>query len=272
MVISLLSRGFRGTIHMLSRHGLLPQQHTKNTRCRPFQSPKFPKTARGLLRLVRKSILAAEGQGDDWRSVIDSLRSLTPTIWQSLSRKEQSRFLRHLRPYWDTHRHRIAPEIGEILQYQLGNGRVQMHAGRITGFEEASTGVQITYGDHKTQKTQRLQVDHVINCTGPQTDCRKIDSPLLSNLLRQGLVRPDPLLLGLDCSHEGALIDTEGVPSGSLFAVGPSPKGSLWESVAVPELRAQANDLAILLAAQDDQLYEGSFDVDTASPCSSAVS
>jgi len=59
-------------------------------------------------------------------------------------------------------------------------------------------------------------------------------------LLARGMVRPDPLFLGLDVSTEGALIDQDGTASDSLYTVGPARKGGLWESTAVPELRQQA--------------------------------
>jgi uncharacterized NAD(P)/FAD-binding protein YdhS len=255
VVLSLRSRGFHGTIHMLSRHGLLPQQHTKTPSFRPMWTAEFPRTARGLVRLVRKTIRTAEHHGHDWRCVIDSLRSQTPAIWHSFSLRERSRFLRHLRAYWDAHRHRIAPEIGKVLDYQIRTGQVQMHAGRIIGFEETAEGAVITYRERSSQKLTRLPVNHVINCTGPEGNCRKLESPLLASLLLQGLTRPDPLHLGLDCTEQGALINREGVASDFLFTIGPSRKGILWESVAVPELREQASDLASLLAARRDHSY-----------------
>jgi uncharacterized NAD(P)/FAD-binding protein YdhS len=83
----------------------------------------------------------------------------------------------------------------------------------------------------------------VINCTAPETDCRRLGDPLISNLLARGMVRPDPLFLGLDVSADGALIDQDGTTSDSLYALGPARKGSLWESTAVPEIREQARRL-----------------------------
>ena len=60
----------------------------------------------------------------------------------------------------------------------------------------------------------------------------------------QGLARPDPLFLGLDVDPQGALIDYKGKPSPSLFTIGPTRKGQLWETTAVPEIRQQAEHLA----------------------------
>ena len=96
----------------------------------------------------------------------------------------------------------------------------------------------------------KLRVDRVINCTGPDGDFRRVDSPLLADLFQKGLARPDELFLGLDVAEDGALIDGRGKRSDSLFALGPLRKGSLWESIAVPELRVQIAELAALLVAQ----------------------
>ena len=82
---------------------------------------------------------------------------------------------------------------------------------------------------------------------GPETDCRKLNHPLVNDLLSQGLVRPDPLRLGLDVAEDGAVIDAEGVASNLIYAVGPARKGRLWETTAVPEIRRQIAELAPLL-------------------------
>ena len=252
MVLALRERGFRGTIHLLSRHGLLPQKHRKEDSRSPwplFWGIHSPRTARGLARLVREQINTAEAQGGDWRDVIDSLRSCTSAIWQSLPLAEQRRFLRHLRPYWDSHRHRVAPQIATILDYQIINGKIQSHAGRITEYCESESGIDVTYRDRKTGAVKRLRVDHVINCTGPESDCRKLASPLLADLMSRGVIRPDSLALGLDTAESGALIDRTSQPSDFLYTAGPARKGSLWESIAVPELRVQVAQLASLLVA-----------------------
>jgi uncharacterized NAD(P)/FAD-binding protein YdhS len=74
-----------------------------------------------------------------------------------------------------------------------------------------------------------------------------VSSPLLSDLIANGLVRPDELGLGLDVAENGAVIDAQGSPSNSLYAIGPLRKAKLYESIAVPELRVQVAELANLL-------------------------
>jgi|HubBroStandDraft_6_1064221.scaffolds.fasta_scaffold335307_2 uncharacterized NAD(P)/FAD-binding protein YdhS len=116
-----------------------------------------------------------------------------------------------------------------------------------TRYEEDPDGVDVTYRNRKTVTIERLRVMRVINCTGPEVDCRRIENLLLNNLLRQKLIRPDPLFLGLDTSEHGALVDAHGEPSDFLYTIGPSRKGSLWETTAVPEIRVQASRMSTLL-------------------------
>jgi uncharacterized NAD(P)/FAD-binding protein YdhS len=242
--IALRERGFTGAIHMLSRHGFLPQPHKAADPWPAFWDDAAPRTARGLLRLIRNQVRQTPTPADDWRAVIDSLRPSTQKIWQLLPPKEQRRFLRHLRTYWDVHRHRVAPQIGNTMTAEMDQHTIQLHAGRITEYREDEDGVTVTYRNRGDGESKRLQVGRVINCTGPDGDFRRMNDPLLNNLLRQELVRPDPLFLGLETAPDGALIAADGKSSSLLYTLGPLRKGTLWESTAVPELRVQAAELA----------------------------
>jgi|HubBroStandDraft_1064217.scaffolds.fasta_scaffold00203_4 uncharacterized NAD(P)/FAD-binding protein YdhS/rhodanese-related sulfurtransferase len=255
VTISLRQHGFRGTIHILSRRGLLPQTHKAAAVWPPFWDGQSPRTVRGLLRLIRTQVEAAEKAGSGWRAVIDSLRPFTQEIWRSLSLTERRRFLRHVRPYWDVHRHRVAPAIGVRLASQMQDGQIKIHAGHIKEYVEDIDGIDVTYRDRESGQLERMRADRVINCTGPESDCRKVDDPLLTNLMRQKLARPDSLFLGLDVSPDGALIDVYGAPSNLLYAIGPVRKGSLWETIAVPELRVQVSELSRLLQIESREEF-----------------
>jgi uncharacterized NAD(P)/FAD-binding protein YdhS len=272
VAVALRARQFKGAIHILSRHGLLPKGHKMPASRTPIRGvASFPRTTLELMRAVRTHIQAAEMQGRDWRSVIDSLRPVAQQIWLSLPRKEQRRFLRHVRPYWEAHRHRLAPEIDALLASQMSSGQIQIHGGRITAYHENADGVEITYRDRKSGKLESLLVDRVFNCTGPEVDCRKVDDPFLKNLLRQKLARPDSLFLGLEVSDEGALIDGDGRVSDFLYAVGPLRKGSLWETTAVPEIRDQISKLTGLLVSSCEQKNSALPDLEQAAVTSGAL-
>ena len=259
VAISLRSRGFLGKMHMLSRHGLLPQTHKPAGQWVARWDHRPTRRVRSLLRLIRTEVAKAEKQNGDWRVVIDSLRPFTQSIWRLLPQEERRRFLRHLRAYWDVHRHRVAPEIGRLLETEIAQGRLEIHSGRITEYRENSDSVEIGFRDRGQDESKKLCVDYVINCTGPDDNCRRVNSPLLSDLSNRKLVRPDPLFLGLDTADNAALLDVCGVPSDFLYAVGPLRKGSLWETIAVPEIRVQVAELASHLLSRFEQRYAGNF-------------
>ncbi|MFN3428594.1 MAG: FAD/NAD(P)-binding protein, partial [Candidatus Sericytochromatia bacterium] len=241
--LSLATRGHRGHIHLLSRQGRLPHVHVPGLSPRPAVLPAPPYTATGLLAWVREQVRAAEAAGLDWRQTVDGLRPHLQGLWRGLSHGERRRFLRHARPYWEVHRHRMAPEVAGAIGRLRESGQLTLHAGRVEAYEEGPTGVSVRVrlrgGGHAI-----VSVARVVNCTGPEADFRKKRHPLVANLLERGLVRPDALGMGIEVGDDGAVLDAQGAPSTNLFALGPVRKGGLWETTAVPELRAQASALA----------------------------
>jgi uncharacterized NAD(P)/FAD-binding protein YdhS len=236
VALSLVSRGHRGPLVALSRRGLLPRAHAPAAPPKRWLPADAPHTARGLLRRLRDEI----GARGDWRAVFDGLRPDLQALWQGLPQAERARLLRHARPWWDVHRHRMAPAIARRVEDLLAEGRLRVLAGRALGWHDGRLRVCLRGG----HALLAIPADRVVDCTGPETDCERTRDPLLRSLLDQGLARPDPLRLGLDVTPEGALI---GPASGRLFAVGPLTRAALWEITAVPEIRRQAAALALRL-------------------------
>jgi len=245
MVVSLHSRHHQGKIYAVSRRGLLPLTHRSTKPYPAFLTPDTaPKTIRDLLRCIRSEVQTAAQQGYDWRSAIDSLRPITQQLWQQLGRVEQQRFLRHATPYWDVHRHRIAPEMGDVVREMLESGQLTITAGRIQDYQAAPDGVAVTVRDRQTQTNRVLQVSRAVNCTGVQIDYRQLPQSPIANLRAQGLIRPNEIGLGLDTAADGAVLDARGNRSSRLYTLGTPRRGDLWETIAVPELREQARALA----------------------------
>jgi uncharacterized NAD(P)/FAD-binding protein YdhS len=249
-VITLEDRGFRGTIYMLSRRGLLPAVHTHEPAWPTEWTNDLPTSTRQLVVEVRNQIRLAAGLQASWRPVIDSLRPATQRIWKSMDTPERKRFLRHVRCFWEVHRHRVAPEVGRLLDELRQNGRLVLQAGRVIGCIDRDGFAEVTYQKRETTTTRVLRVARIVNCTGHETDVRRVDSRIVKSLLDNDLARVDAGLLGLDVTDEGAMIDGMGCPSKSLFALGSARKGLLWESTAVPEIRVQAQHLAERLAEE----------------------
>ncbi|MEH2051951.1 FAD/NAD(P)-binding protein [Nostoc sp.] len=245
MVVSLHSRNHRGKIYAVSRRGLFPLPHQSTKPYPAFLTPDTaPKTVRGLLRRIRREVQTAVVQGYNWRSVIDSLRPITQQLWQQLPRVEQKRLLRHATPYWDVHRHRIAPEIGKVVQAMLDSGQLTITAGRIQDYQTTPDAVAVTVRQRQTQGNQVLQVSRVVNCTGVQANYQRSPQSLIANLRTQGLIHPNDIGLGLDTAPDGAVLDAQGKRSSLFYTLGTPRKGNLWETIAVPELREQAQVLA----------------------------
>ena len=245
MVLSLHARQHRGKIYAVSRRGLFPQKHQP---AQPYPNSltpdTFPTTVRGWLHWLRTEVEIAASQGYDWRSLIDSLRPHTQKIWQKLPKVEQRRFLRHLTPYWDVHRHRIAPKVGDVITEMLDSSQLTISAGRIREYQALPDGVAVTISGRKTQTNHILQVRRVVNCTGVAADYRHSPHPLITNLRSERLIRPNVIGLGLDTDSQGTLYEADGMVSSLLYTLGTPRKGDLWETIAVPELRGQAQALS----------------------------
>lgn len=250
-ILALRAKGFRGTITMLSRHGILPNAHTsRGGNWSKSWTTSLPAALRPLLSMVRKEIRKAVISGSRWQDVFDSLRPASQRIWRSLSPEDQKRFLRHVRPYWESHRHRIPPEVYSNLEDWIGKGELRILAGRLSGYQENNAGAQVIFQDRHTGTTETLQVDRVINCTGNNTTARLAETALFKSFIESGAVRIDRLKLGLDVAENGALLDSAGQASSRLFAIGPLQRGCFWETTAVPEIRSQAANLALHLLPQ----------------------
>lgn len=252
IAIALRDMDHRGEIHALSRRGLLPQPHRVSKKPPPnHDRPKgldsWERTAAGLCRALRAEVKSAARNKVNWREVITSVRADTPALWQSLSHAERGRFLRHLRPFWETHRHRAAPAIFDAVQAMIQAKRLKILAARIIGYEENEHFVGVRIRKRGQSAIEHLRVARIINCTGPDTDLARVRDPLIQSLRASGLIRPDALGLGLDTDQHGALIDDAGRASQRLFLVGPLRKGQLWENTAVPELRIEAAAMSLRL-------------------------
>ncbi|MEJ0016688.1 MAG: FAD/NAD(P)-binding protein [Acetobacteraceae bacterium] len=241
-VVTLLDQGHRGPIHAVSRRGLLPRPHAPAGP--PRSLPPLPTCLGALTRLVRAE---AEQAGDAWRGVIDALRPATQAAWQALTIEERGRFLRHLRPWWDVHRHRTPQAIAERIDAARAAGQLQVHAGRITGCATAGAALDLRLR-RRDGTTGTLRVARVVNCTGPCTDVTRSADPLLRALLQDGLVQPDSCHLGLQTTDAGAVVGRDGEASTTLFALGPLTRGMFWEVTAIPDIRRQCEALAQHLA------------------------
>jgi uncharacterized NAD(P)/FAD-binding protein YdhS len=248
-VISLLDRGHKGRIVAVSRRGLLPRLHLSagiDDLPRPWQfdAPPTGHNVLRLLRQIRAACREAAVQGQDWHVVIDGLRSHTQRLWQEMPTAERARFLRHLRPWWDVHRHRSATRAMARILEAIQRRQLMVVAGRIESMVPAADHLSIVVRPRGKDGRMTLNAQRVLDCTALTPDLSKLELPLLRDLIAGGGARADALGLGLDVAPTGALIDARGKAAKDLFAVGPITRGTFWEITAVPDIRVACEALA----------------------------
>ena len=242
MVIWLQARGWRGRAKALSRRGLKPRAHA----ARPdTPTPPTPGLGSGpaSARLAEGRRLAG---ADDWRGVMEGLRPLTADLWAEADTATRARFVRHLRPWWDVHRHRIADSIAAALGALEAAGRLTIVAGRIRRIDQGADGVTLDWTPRHGPARAPITGRWLIDCSGPGHD--PAEDPLTGPLIASGRARLDALRLGLDLDADGRVLAADGRPDPRLFVLGPPARAAFWETVAVPDIRKRVEDVAAALA------------------------
>jgi uncharacterized NAD(P)/FAD-binding protein YdhS len=238
--------GFRGRAIVVSRRGQLPRAHAaKGVIPQAIQVPQFRRLS-SLTAAVRIACEAAEAHGSPWQGIVNGLRASLQTIWQSLPVEDQARFLRHVRPFWDAHRHRLPIEVHASLQAEFEAGRAQLLQARVMDVVRTGDHFRLRLKHRASQLVEILESDLAFDCSGHAAD---LNLPLIQDLIAQGLARPDRHRLGLAIERNGQIQGADGCSTRGLFALGPLGQGSLWEITAVPEIVTQCDAAAVAIAA-----------------------
>ena len=244
LAIDLSAKNFGGELTVLSRRGLLPQPHRAHGAVH-FKTdwPEVQnKSPRLILRLLRE--FGLKHPDADWRDGIASIRDVTSAIWIHWSSKQRRQFLRHLRSFWDVHRHRCAPYVHRQIQGLLNQGALVLTKGRTSGVAVNKDGVHVNLALKGGLVTEELgPFDAVFNCTGPSVGIGANAHPFLKQLANQGLIKSDDLNLGIEVADD-YMVNAQC----RIHYIGPMLRASLWEVIAVPELRVHAKKLAGLIA------------------------
>lgn len=243
VVLALRARGFGGRIVAMSRRGLLPHPHAAAAPPPDPLDERPRETGSALLRRVR-----ARARAIGWRAAIDELRRFTQDMWRAGDDRERARFLRHLRPWWDIHRHRLAPSVSDAIGALRDSGALTVCGGRIVATGRDGDALAVTWRPRSAEATETLRVARMINCTGPQGDLLRAEEPLLRALVTRGTLRPDSLRIGIDVDAQSRTIAADGSSNAWLYALGPMTRGAFWEIVAVPDIRVQSWSVARRLA------------------------
>jgi uncharacterized NAD(P)/FAD-binding protein YdhS len=238
IAVTLTSAHPRTVVHAVSRHGLLPHPHPTGVPATSAPAPGPPGdlgSVRDLLRFARQRVAA----GTQWHEFVDHLRPHTSALWQRLDDREKRRFLDRVNRFWDVHRHRAAPETDSRVRRLRAAGRLMVHRGRVGSARRVTGGYEVDLVS--TPPRQRpIVAGWVVNATGfPGTP----QDPLIGQLVADGIASHDAVGLGVATDGEGRLCSPDGVRR-PVFTLGALRRGELFESTAIPEIRAQAAAIA----------------------------
>ncbi|OAM77124.1 FAD/NAD(P)-binding protein [Devosia elaeis] len=250
--VSLSDARHTGPITVVSRNGLVPRGHL-DVAPLDIDAAVIPFGAglASLTRWFRSLIRAAESQGQDWRSAVDGLRPYNQRLWQSWPEREKRQFLRHVRPWWNTHRHRLPPELQEGLLRSIASGQVKLVAAEFIDIERADDKVRAIIRPRSTSLRQVMDVARVYDCGGVTVDVRASANPVIQHVIRTGMARPDAMRIGLDVDEHCALIGADGAVSRRIHVVGPLTRGRFFEIEAIPDIRVQSAALAQTILHQE---------------------
>jgi uncharacterized NAD(P)/FAD-binding protein YdhS len=242
IVLGLIVRKFRGKVTMLSRRGVFPLPHDLTHQAISITVPENY-SPRKMLLWVR--YLMRKNPAVPWSVIIDGLRPYTQKIWLQWIVSDKQYFLKKIRPYWEIARHRIPSASSERLNNMMEKGQLVLKKGTIEEASVSSNGIEILYRSESGLNSQVFQ--KVINCTGPESNYRKVRFPIIVDLIARGKVKIDELGLGIKCTPEGSIINDQGEVEQGIWCIGPMRKAVLWETTALRELREQSSALAAMM-------------------------
>lgn len=246
IIASLVARGHRGPILALSRHGLLARKAGPAGVPPGLDLATWPKASLAqYLKQIRAEIARTEAQGLSWRGVFTALRVQSEHLWSRLAPADQRRFLRHLKAFYDVHRYRMTPETYELIEAAQARGQVEIFAAHLVGAEATATGFDAIIRRRGARADEHVAVAAIVNCTGPKQRLAADPATFLGALIAAGIVRVDPLGLGLAVDHDFRA--TGGAPN--VYAIGPLTRERFGDTYGAPEIQLHAERLARQLAA-----------------------
>ncbi|HEV7309190.1 FAD/NAD(P)-binding protein [Ensifer sp.] len=241
-LLQLRDNGFAGEITIVSRHGFLPQPHTRLAAAPTFPVEPMPTRLGDIVRFVRQACEEAEAAGLGWQAAMNGLRRRARSLWQALPQEEKHRFNRHLRSIYDSHRNRLPAPLYLRLRQELTDGRTVLRKG--WAGRRRAEGLMVRWAG-ESQETL-LAADQVIDCRCSAPD---LGASLMQSLFAGGLAEPDELGLGIAVSPAGEVL-VGGQRTRNLYAIGPLGVGSLPDIDLVPEIVTQSYAAARLIATR----------------------
>nr|MBI1230530.1 hypothetical protein [Cytophagales bacterium] len=178
--------------------------------------------------LLEQDIRIAEDGGDAFINILYDMRYEESQVWDWLSIEEKQRFKKWLGPYWTVTRYGMplinARRLADL--FQKGKLEVNFPMRDVT-FDETKQRFLLQFADVWCDEREFL-----INATGPSKNVEKMQSVLIQNLLKKGIIEAYPVGgIVVDPSKMEVISSKERVKN--LYAVGHICNGLLLDVNAV---------------------------------------
>ncbi|MFD1333072.1 hypothetical protein ACFQ4O_13790, partial [Methylopila musalis] len=176
-----------------------------------------------------------EAQGAPWQRVLDAVRTQGPAIWAALPVSERRRVVRRLRPFWDVHRFRVAPQVEAAITRGAVSGKVRIFKAEPVKVEAGETGVAVTLR-LGPDRFEVVTVDAVVLATGPAHRSLLEADAFARGLAELGLITLDEVGLGLAADPRSRAIGADGASDRPLWIAGPLARAAFGELMGLPEV------------------------------------
>ena len=263
VVASLTMRGHRGPILAFSRRGLLsrPQSPVPHEPVGDFTRDALG-TAHGLVRRIRREIAEGARRGVPWQAVVDAVRRDGREVWRRLDDGQRALLLRHVRPYWEVHRYRVAPQVHDVIERRRGDGTLDVVAARLASVAVTGDRIEceLRLRGERHGTGRRIAADAFVLTTGPGHGDALRSNPALRSLADAGWIAPDRFGLGLAVDDRHRALSASGLPAPNLLVAGPLARATFGELMGLPQVTRSAEEVAgevLALAAERTAVRAG---------------
>ncbi|ONI84833.1 pyridine nucleotide-disulfide oxidoreductase [Saccharothrix sp. ALI-22-I] len=239
----LLRRGHTGRIHMISRSGLTPRTYPADHRHRVIDLPR-PRlldddTYDGQKAFVRRfteewgrarAVIARDHPEVSPDVVTERIAKAwepyLPEVLAKIPSAELRGLLNRYGSLLAVLRVSAMAYTTEVVDAAMGEGgQVVITTGGVEEIRATETG-RLVLSIASEQATQTIEADLVISNFGRESDYRRVDSPLWSNLLRKKIaVAHERTGRGVEVDVRGNLLGPGGIPSGPISVIGSPREG-----------------------------------------------
>jgi len=183
----------------------------------------------GPQRYIDSEIDDASVHDRTWQAIIYGLNESIDLIWNVLPAADKRIFEKKFKSLWLAYRVSFPIQNARKLQQLLHSNQMSVYGGcSDVSFDETVGRFRVNIVDHNKSLSASIFSDHLINATGYTSDVQSCRSPLIRDMLANGLARPNEFG-GVDIDFDtGCILSRSGLPMKGLFALGSLASGTYF--------------------------------------------